>query len=94
MQTSSSPHGTIGSHRRLVLLAVVVTAVAVMAGVSLAELEAPADVVSSAGAPASDDSLAAAARSHHAPLAEAAPTASPGDSAAPDDGEPLIRSAE
>jgi len=70
MHTSSLPHGA-GMHRRLAVLAVAVTAVAVVAGVTLADLRAPASTETAASAAATDEALALAARRHHAPLAEA-----------------------
>jgi hypothetical protein len=95
MQTAPIPHGGASNHWRTVLLAVAVTAVAVVAGVSLADLQAPAGAVLSSGAPARDDALAAAARGRHAPLAETAPSPAPtGSAATPGGAEPLIQSAE
>jgi hypothetical protein len=89
MHTIFLAHALTGSQRRLVVLAVAVTAAAVMAGVSLAELRTPAGAAAADGA--TDAALAAAARSHHSQLAETAPSiAIDGIDAA----EPLIKSAE
>jgi hypothetical protein len=96
MHTSSIPHGdAAGSHRRLAALAVAVTAVAVAAGISLADLRAPADADMAASALVADSALASAARSRHSPLAETAPASALGENAvAAEEGEPLIKSAE
>jgi hypothetical protein len=95
MHPSSIPHGdAAGSHRRLAALAVAVTAAAVVAGVTLADLRAPADTETATSAPVADSALVSAARSRHSPLAEAAPASALGEKAAEEAGEPLIKSAE
>jgi hypothetical protein len=94
MHTSSLPHGA-GVHRRLAVLAIAVTAVAVVTGVTLADLRAPAGTETVTSAAATDEALALAPRRHHAPLVETAP-ALPAAEATPaaGAGEPFIKSAE
>jgi hypothetical protein len=94
MGTSSISHAMTGRHRRLVVLAVAVTALAVMAGVTLADRRVPAGAVIATGA--TGEALAAVAHGRRAPLAETAPSSSPParTPAAADDGEPWFKSAE
>ena len=91
MHIASTPHGA-GAPLRLAALALAVTAVAVVAGMTLAELRGPAGSETAASATATDEALALAARSRHSPLAESAPAVD--SPAAAGDGEPLIESAE